>query len=252
MPPLNKSLLTQHARTHYDSAKRAAPSNPFAGRSGPTIGAHRAPMQQTTDLTAAIGPLCEAVCFAHDRWRQEARFEGVQINGPTASGGRLLAPSFHDQIQTGLRSQGPGKVPEEIARAVARGLGEQWTRFTDSVRVPGLPWYPSFAAFAGPVAPPMPNVPMPLTACTFDRNALSANALEQAFTRNRSGPAGDEAPLFKALAQALALAFDSWIPSQLITNVLGTGPIPTFAPPMSPVGPVVGGHVIASPGHLAT
>jgi hypothetical protein len=32
--------------------------------------------------------------------------------------------------------------------------------------------------------------------------------------------------------------------------VLGKGPIPTFAPPFVPVGPVVMGDNIAVPGHL--
>ena len=32
--------------------------------------------------------------------------------------------------------------------------------------------------------------------------------------------------------------------------VLGKGPIPTFAPPFVPVGPVMGGDNIAAPGHL--
>lgn len=252
MPALIETLLTQSARTQYDSARRAAPPNPFATRSGPTIGAHRAAAQQSTDLAAAIAPLCKAICFAHDRWRQDARFDGLQIDGPIASGGRLVALSFTEQFQLGLRSQGTLRVPDQVARAVATGLGEQWSRFTDSVRVPGLPWYPTFAAVAGPVAPPTPNVPTPLASCAFDRNALSANALEQAFVRSRRGPAGDEAPLFKALAKGIAQAVDSWIPSQLITNVLGTGPVPSFSPPVNAVGPVVGGHVISTPGHLAT
>jgi hypothetical protein len=34
----------------------------------------------------------------------------------------------------------------------------------------------------------------------------------------------------------------------MVTNVLGTGPVPTFAPPYVPVGPVVGGVGNMTPG----
>jgi hypothetical protein len=36
----------------------------------------------------------------------------------------------------------------------------------------------------------------------------------------------------------------------MVTNVLGTGPVPTFAPPYVPVGPVVGGIANMPPGGL--
>ena len=41
-------------------------------------------------------------------------------------------------------------------------------------------------------------------------------------------------------------------PQQQVMLVLGKGPIPTFAPPFVPVGPVVSGDNIAAPGHLST
>jgi hypothetical protein len=56
--------------------------------------------------------------------------------------------------------------------------------------------------------------------------------------------------LFDAIATVLALAFMMWLPQQQVMLVLGKGPIPTFAPPFVPVGPVMGGDNIAVPGHL--
>jgi len=47
--------------------------------------------------------------------------------------------------------------------------------------------------------------------------------------------------LHDAIATALALAFLMWLPSQQVMLVLGKGPIPTFAPPFVPVGPVMAG-----------
>ena len=43
---------------------------------------------------------------------------------------------------------------------------------------------------------------------------------------------------FNAIATVLSTAFSIWLPSQMIIGVLGKGPIPTFAPPVVPVGPV--------------
>ena len=49
--------------------------------------------------------------------------------------------------------------------AVAKGVSKCYKDWQDQVTVPGLPWYPAFAAFPGPMAPPMPNIPVPLIAC---------------------------------------------------------------------------------------
>jgi len=36
----------------------------------------------------------------------------------------------------------------------------------------------------------------------------------------------------------------------MVKGVLGSGPVPTFAPPYVPVGPVLGGTAISPPGAL--
>jgi hypothetical protein len=41
-----------------------------------------------------------------------------------------------------------------------------------------------------------------------------------------------------------------WLVSTMVTNVMGQGPIPTFAPPYVPVGPVVGGIGVQLPGGM--
>ncbi|MBL8485091.1 MAG: hypothetical protein JNJ60_23045, partial [Rhodocyclaceae bacterium] len=47
------------------------------------------------------------------------------------------------------------------------------------------------------------------------------------------------------LAVAVAAGFEKaaipWLGGTIVRNVLGSGPVPTFAPPYVPVGPVVGG-----------
>jgi hypothetical protein len=57
-------------------------------------------------------------------------------------------------------------------------------------------------------------------------------------------------PLFAAIANAFSRAVGSWVQVQMISGVMGKGPVPTQAPPYVPVGPVIMGDNIPSPGHL--
>ncbi len=258
MPSLNKNLLKQHTRVQYDAAQRSSSmmSGPLraprmggsTGRGRPVIGAHRA-RRSPVDPGQWIDDLCEGICFGHDQWRIQARFDDIVIMGVSAQHGRLVGPDLDDLVDVGLRSRGT-TVPDDVRNAVASGLGRQWKRWADSVRIPGLPWYPSFAAFPGPVAPPTPNVPTPLIATSSDTAALGPQALEQAMGSGLRGASAQTTALMKALATSFALVVQTWLPAQMIINVMGTGPIPSFAPPFSPVGPVVNGSVISTPGHL--
>lgn len=54
------------------------------------------------------------------------------------------------------------------------------------------------------------------------------------------------------LAAMIAPPFLAWLGAQMVTGVLGHGPVPSFAPPHSPVGPVMGGEAMPNPGCLAT
>jgi len=56
--------------------------------------------------------------------------------------------------------------------------------------------------------------------------------------------------LFDAIAKAFNTVFQVFKASTMVQNVLGMGPIPTFVPPFVPVGPVVMGTVIPTPGVL--
>jgi hypothetical protein len=141
---------------------------------------------------------------------------------------------------------------------VAKGVSKAFKNWQDQVMVPGLPWYPAFAAFPGPMAPPMPNLPMPLICCVSPR--MSDIILPSTMTKEmddaldgdlkKKDPEKQYHALHDAIATVLSLAFLMWLPSQQVMLVLGKGPIPTFAPPFVPVGPVVGGDNIPLPGHL--
>jgi hypothetical protein len=197
-----------------------------------------------------IEGICGAVHGAVDQWRQMATMAGVMIIGPVATVGMVVGPPLTPLIL----AQGPKGTPQELkyTSAIANAFGTAWLPWQTSIKVPGLPWYPAFAAFPGPVAPPMPNVPVPLIALVSVDASLSPGALSGLMMANLGDPTALHAQdLFDAVSKAFNTVFTMFKTMTMVTNVLGTGPIPTFAPPVVPVGPVIGGMGTSPPGFLA-
>jgi hypothetical protein len=193
--------------------------------------------------------ICGAISFAWSQWQSLATMAGVLINGPTASAGTLVGPPLTPLIL----AKGPKKTPMELkyTTVIANVIGTAWLTFTQSVKVPGLPWYPAFAAVPSPVGPPMPNIPVPFAALTQVPVSISTNVTKQQMVGQLADP---RAPLHKELFESVAFAFEMaynmWKVTTMVTNVIGTGPVPSFAPPVVPVGPVVGGVGTMGPGGL--
>ena len=61
---------------------------------------------------------------------------------------------------------------------------------------------------------------------------------------------GKEITVKDSIADAFEKVFQIWQTSTQVTNVMGFGPVPTFAPPVVPMGPVVGGLGTMMPGGL--
>ena len=206
--------------------------------------------------------LLDGVGFSHNLWKLQAKFQNLQIAAVSAIGtpGCLDGPSLEDNIKNSPSCASMTGNMAKYRDAAAAGVAKCFKNWQDNVTVPGLPWYPAFAAFPGPMAPPMPNVPMPLIACVSpmmtqimlptSMSSEMANAFDGGL--KQKDPDKQYQSLFDAIATVLALAFTIWLPSQQVMLVLGKGPIPTFAPPFVPVGPVLGGDNIAIPGHLMT
>jgi hypothetical protein len=194
----------------------------------------------------------DAVKFAHDMYRLSAGFMNLKIMGPAAIGtpGCLKGPDLGSLMKTA-----PSFItyikPNAMAykNAICDGVGQCFKQWQDMVTVPGLPWYPAFTMFPGPVAPPMPNVPVPLVACVssgmmqITNPMMLAKAMESKFGAGLKAKDKDSQykALFDSVATVLATSFALWLSSQMVQLVMGTGPIPTFAPPIVPGGPVVNG-----------
>src|SRR3990170_4828330 len=103
-------------------------------------------------------------------WGARAMFTGIRIDGPFATGGRVVGPDLGGAIHAALTEAG---MPGNLASGFGHAVDDIWRAWTDTIRVPGLPWYPSFAAFPAPQAPPTPNVPTPLASLAQDPGKLA-------------------------------------------------------------------------------
>jgi len=204
--------------------------------------------------------MIDAVQFAHQMWKLQAKFQNLKIMAIAAIGtpGCLDGPELESSIKQAPSCAAFTGNMAKHRDAVAKGASKAFKNWQDQVTVPGLPWYPAFAAFPGPMAPPMPNIPMPLICCISAKmtDIILPDTMTKEMDDALDGGLKNKDPekqyhaLHDAIATVLALAFLMWLPSQQVMLVLGKGPIPTFAPPFVPVGPVMAGDNIAIPGHL--
>ena len=219
MPSINTGLMTQYAKQRFQGMTLPAGTD-------------------RNRYVTYIGGICGAIGNAWRTWQTQASLTGVVVQAVTATGGKLVGPALGPRI---LSQAPPGWEP--YSRAIAIGIQNQLMSFCDNVRVPGLPWYPAFAAFPGPMAPPTPNVPTPLAAIgTAGAHYLKENGIATAIINkySKAKPAcGDE--VAKAIANGVEQASLIWLVGTMVTGVMGAGDIPTYAPPYVPVGPVVRG-----------
>ncbi len=197
-----------------------------------------------------IDGICGAICSAWARWQSLAILSGVQVNAVVAAGGVVTGPPLAPLI---LAEAPKGSQQEQkFSRAIATAISQGWQTYQATLTIPGLPLYPAFAAFPAPFAPPTPNVPVPVAALAQVPLSVSKSALKVAMIAALGDPrALHQLELFDAIAAAFADCFSVWQSTTMVTNLLASGPVPTFAPPAVPTGPVVGGSATMAPGGFA-
>jgi len=197
-----------------------------------------------------IDGICGAICSGIDQWMKLTSVAGMIINGPVGvvAPGNVIGPPLFPLIF----ASAPKSTPQllKYSKAVGQAFGTAWQTWQSGLT--GQLMYPPFAAIPSPMAPPMPNVPMPLIAFASPGEAmLSPSTLKGAMIANLGDPdALHHKELFDAISQAFAVVFPIFKATTMVQNVMGTGPVPTFAPPFVPVGPVVMGTSIPAPGVL--
>lgn len=199
------------------------------------------------DFNNFIDGICSAICSAWGQWQLAATMTGVMVNAVIAVGGQVVGPPLFPLIMASAPKHTPNLLKYSLA--VANTISTGWLSYTATIKIPGLPFYPAFAAFPGPMAPPMPNVPVPVAALTQVPVSMSMMALKGQMIGALGDPmAPHHMQLFESIADAVEKCFQIWQTTTMVTNVMGMGPIPTFAPPVVPAGPVLGGMANMLPG----
>lgn len=191
--------------------------------------------------------LIDAIGQAFEEFRRNAGMVDVKINAAFATGGKLTGPSFETCMLQAPAVSGWTGWNGEVRDALARGMHNQWKVLCDSVRVPALPWYPTFVAWPSPMAPPTPNLPIPPTRVfdlIHDAGATSPKKIRDAVLAKLRVPMDHAGPFFESIGFAFHTQLQLWKAVQLVTQVFGTGSVPSYAPPYVPTGPVFDGRIL--------
>jgi hypothetical protein len=204
--------------------------------------------QPLSEINGFFDSISHAINMAWTQWAGQASLGDVVINAGIGTGGRVAGPDWGPLINAHAPFSGSFG---QHWKAVSSVLSGQWNAYQNSISVPGLPLWPTFALMAAPQAPPTPNTPVPLLTLMQNRGAISRASLSDQFLRQLMKQAPNDRPLFDALAGAIDTGFTMWHTSATVKNVIGMGPVPGFAPPFVPAGPVVGGISLRVPGTFA-
>lgn len=202
-----------------------------------------------------ISEMSKSICNVWGNWQKAAMFSGLLINATVgmAMPGSLSSTIMMNQaaILAGLNSSEMGEYFIPTAKAIASAFETCWSAWEKGYQVQLQ--YPTFAAVPMPMAPPTPNIPLPIaTGSSVGDPLINKDIMSGMMMSNLSGFSPDNMTklLFDKFSEGLCQVFDQWKASTMIQNVMGQGPVPSFAPPFSPVGPVVGGTNIPAPGCL--
>lgn len=189
-----------------------------------------------------------------DAWIQSARFDPdrcrIMATNAVATAGFLIGPGFEGNVAAEVEAAG---ASSEIAAGWQEAFESAFLEWADNVTVPGLPWYPAFAAWPGAHSETLPNVPMPV-ATLVPAGVLAMTPpriLEWLEETVPGAQAPEAAPALATFATEVGASFAVFAATAQVMNVLGSGPVPTYAPPAVMVGPVVSGSC-HTPGQWAS
>jgi hypothetical protein len=198
--------------------------------------------------------LLDAVSYAHNMWRLQAKFAPMPIAGPSVAGppGSLTGPPLESLIKQYPRCAAMQPPLTAYRDAVAKGVSQAFTMWQTTVTIPGLPLFPAYVMQPPGSAIPSPNVPQKLIACvSANLTALVAPDTMKSFMCAALDPDTKKdntkyEPFFDAIATVLSLAFVSWLSNQMVLGIIGSGAV------ASPVGGPVAGVTLPTAGHLAS
>jgi hypothetical protein len=187
-----------------------------------------------------------------DLCKAETSVAGV-VNATNLTVTKLIVGSIDQNKMKSLLTG--ATIPDDVARAFSQALYATFAEWANNYTASVPNAFPAFGAFPGPVAPPMPSIPFPLVIGTSVKSAkallpasIEALVLKR-LSKTRRAQAGASVAV-KDFARAASGRLNAWLVVQQATQVMGRGPVPTFAPPYVPVGPVIQGDVVAATTHF--
>jgi len=191
----------------------------------------------------------EAFRTGVNEWIGKARIQGGTVRGPSATltPGSLVSDTNLEMRMVQLLAD--SRVPREIAVALAKVLATAWNEWAAGFQIHIPKAYPTLAAVPGRFGPPTPVVGAPFLSQgssqgeTSLKASLLANRLTSALQMHATkAPASSLDTATKNLANWVDSSFSEWKAGVKMVGLLGQGPVPTFAPPYVPIGPVVAGE----------
>jgi hypothetical protein len=103
--------------------------------------------------------MIDAVQFSHNMWKLQAKFKDLKVMAVCAIGtpGCLDGPELESNIKNAPMCAAWSGNKAKYRDAVAKGVSKAFKNWQSKVMVPGLPWYPAFAAFPGRRRRPCPT-----------------------------------------------------------------------------------------------
>ncbi len=191
----------------------------------------------------------DAISKGVDQWASSAGVGGAEVNGGTV----FVAPgtlnsefTFLPAVQDALFQAG---APEDVAAAFAGVSWEGWRGWVTGYNLSLPDALRAFAAVPGPEAPPTALEPVRMKDGTSHGSVgMSAAAQSEALSellKPRLKEPGAVAAI-KRYATWYEKSFDDWFQHTTVQNLVASGPVPSYAPPYVPVGPVVRGEIFGS------
>jgi hypothetical protein len=202
---------------------------------------------QTWKLLLAVAR--SAIARGVAGFADSSRLSGGVVNGSTVfvPPGSLSGDSFTKQVRQQLEDAG---APGRVAAVIASLAWEVWKAWAESYTGSFCNAIPDFAAVPAPKAPLTHLPPRPLSegfapgqvGITTEIFHDTLMQLLQEYVVDVESAA--EIQLFAAW---YATSFQRWFQSTELVNLSVRGPVPSFAPPYVPVGPVVAGEASGPP-----
>jgi hypothetical protein len=139
-------------------------------------------------------------------------------------------------IQAGLKKSG---APEDLGVVLAHEVADGWKAWIRGYKTTHASAFPAFAAWPAGQAPETKS-PAPGLSLRHGVSSADAAVGRDLAARLKARLPNESPAAIDAFASWLEGRVTTWVRSASLADLSGKGPVPSFAPPYVPVGPVVG------------